>query len=115
MRGARTAPRPPATVAARRDERGHPAAPPGMATASGTVYATATLPTVTLNGAQLQVYGAALSPGSAGLYQVAVQLPQIADGTYQLRATIGGVQSAANVMLSVCANPACSTGGGSSR
>jgi uncharacterized protein (TIGR03437 family) len=92
-----------------------PAAPTGMATGSGTVYSTATLPTVTLNGAQLQVYGAALTPGSAGLYQVAVQLPQIADGSYVLRASIGGAQSPANVTLSVCSTTACGTGGGGSK
>jgi uncharacterized protein (TIGR03437 family) len=37
------------------------------------------------------VYGAALAPGFAGLYQLAFQVPpSLGDGTYQVFATVGG-------------------------
>ena len=42
---------------------------------TNTARAATTLPTVTIGGAQAQVFGAALSPGFAGLYQVAVVVP----------------------------------------
>jgi uncharacterized protein (TIGR03437 family) len=48
------------------------------------------------------VYGAALAPGFAGLYQIAIQVPSsIPNGDWPIQATIGGVQSPAGVLLSV--------------
>ncbi len=48
------------------------------------------------------VYGAALAPGSAGLYQIAIQVPTaIADGDWPIQATIGSVTSPAGTILSV--------------
>jgi uncharacterized protein (TIGR03437 family) len=48
------------------------------------------------------VYGAALTAGYAGLYQVAIQVPMsLADGDWPLVATIGGVASPGGVLLSV--------------
>ena len=50
----------------------------------------------------MQVFGAALSPGFAGLYQVAIQVPApLADGDYPLTATVSGVSSPDGVILSV--------------
>jgi uncharacterized protein (TIGR03437 family) len=44
------------------------------------------------------VYGTALAPGFAGLYQLAFQVPpSLPDGTYQLFATVGA--PAANVPM----------------
>ena len=41
-------------------------------------------------------------PGSAGLYQVAIQVPSgLANGDYPIVATVGGVQSPAGVKLTV--------------
>ena len=61
-----------------------------------------TLPTVTINNLQATVYGAALAPGFAGLYQVAIQVPTaLADGDWPVQANAGGVQSPSSVVLSV--------------
>jgi uncharacterized protein (TIGR03437 family) len=69
---------------------------------SDQTYATGTPPTVRINGVSAMVYGAALAPGYAGLYQVAIQVPSsLADGDWPLVATIGGVASPSGVVLSV--------------
>jgi len=52
--------------------------------------------TVTIGNATATVYGTALASGYAGLYQVAIQVPSsLASGTYNLVATVNGVQSPA--------------------
>lgn len=80
----------------------NPVAPPGAAVPSAATYSTTTLPTVTIDNISAMVYGAALAPGFAGLYQVAIQVPSsIADGNWPIQAMIGGVQSPAGVLLSV--------------
>lgn len=81
-----------------------PAAPPGVATSSDQVYSTATMPTVSIQNSPVTVLGAALTPGSAGLYQIAIQIPSLGDGTYPIQATIGGVKSPATTMITVCAS-----------
>lgn len=79
-----------------------PAAPGGVQVPSDQTYATSTLPTVSIDGVSATVYGAALAPGFAGLYQVAIQVPSsLADGDWPLVATIGGVASPSSVVLSV--------------
>jgi uncharacterized protein (TIGR03437 family) len=80
----------------------NPAAPAGVAVPSDKIYGTATSPTVTINGSAVIVFGAALAPGSAGVYQIAIQVPNtLADGDYPIQASIGGVQSPAGTILSV--------------
>ncbi len=80
----------------------NPAAPPGEPVPGDTTYSTTTLPSVTINNVAAKVYGAALSPGSGGLYQVAIQVPSsIPDGDWPIQATIGGVQSPDAVLLSI--------------
>ena len=79
-----------------------PAAPVGVVTPSDQTYSTATLPTVTVGGMSATVYGAALAPGFAGLYQIAIQVPTaLENGDWPVVATIGGVQSAAGIVLTV--------------
>jgi uncharacterized protein (TIGR03437 family) len=79
-----------------------PAAPPGVAVPSTTGYPTATLPAVTVDSIPAIVYGAALAPGSAGLYQIAIQVPgSLADGDWPIQALIGAVLSPAGTILSV--------------
>jgi len=79
-----------------------PAAPVGVAVPSTTSYPTATLPTVTIDSIPAIVYGAALAPGSAGLYQIAIQVPaSLSDGDWPIQASIGGVLSPAGTILSV--------------
>jgi uncharacterized protein (TIGR03437 family) len=79
-----------------------PAAPGGVAVPSGQTYSTATLPSVSVGNIPATVYGAALASGSAGLYQIAIQVPgSLADGDWPIQATIGGVASPAGTILSV--------------
>jgi uncharacterized protein (TIGR03437 family) len=64
--------------------------------------ATDTLPSVSVGNIPATVYGAALASGSAGLYQIAIQIPgSLTDGDWPLQATIGGVPSPTRTILSV--------------
>ncbi len=79
-----------------------PSAPTGVQVPANQTYSTSTLPAVTVNNVAATVYGAALAPGYAGLYQVAIQVPaSLADGDWPVVATIGGVSSPAGAVLSV--------------
>lgn len=79
-----------------------PAQPQGVETPSTTTYSTETLPTVTINDVPATVYGTALAPGFAGLYQVAIQVPaSLGDGQWPVVATIGGVSSPSGMVLAV--------------
>jgi uncharacterized protein (TIGR03437 family) len=65
-------------------------------------YNTANAVTVTVGDTTATVYGAALAPGYAGLYQVAVQIPtSLADGDYPIIATISGAQSPATTFITI--------------
>ncbi len=79
-----------------------PLAPSGVSVPASGGYSTAAAPAVTINNTPATVYGAALAPGSAGLYQIAIQVPTtLADGDWQIQATIGSVASPAGNILSV--------------
>jgi uncharacterized protein (TIGR03437 family) len=79
-----------------------PAAPLGQSVPLSGGYPTALAPTVTINNMPAIVYGAALAPGSAGLYQVAIQVPtSLADGDWPIQASVGGISSPSGVVLSV--------------
>jgi uncharacterized protein (TIGR03437 family) len=79
-----------------------PAAPGGVSVPASGGYPTASVPTVTINNAPATVYGAALAPGSAGLYQIAIQVPStLANGDWPIQATIGNIASRAGTILSV--------------
>jgi uncharacterized protein (TIGR03437 family) len=67
-----------------------------------TAPAVATLPTVTVGGAPVPVISAVLSPGSVGLYQVAIQLPSsVPTGTVAIQASVGGMLSPSGVDILV--------------
>ncbi len=79
-----------------------PAAVPGVTVPGGPTYSTTTLPTVTIDNVPAKVIGAALAPGFAGLYQVAIVIPEsIADGDWPIQASIGGVESPSGIWLTV--------------
>jgi uncharacterized protein (TIGR03437 family) len=79
-----------------------PVAPVGVEMPSSTTYNTASLVTVTVGTAPAIVYGAALAPGYAGLYQVAIQIPtSLANGDYPIVATIDGAQSPSTTLITV--------------
>ena len=80
----------------------NPSPPPGVAVPSDRAHATATAPAVTINNVPATVLGAALSPGSVGLYQVAIQVSQtLTDGDWPIQVIIGGATSPAGVLLSI--------------
>ncbi|HLJ13610.1 MAG TPA: IPT/TIG domain-containing protein, partial [Bryobacteraceae bacterium] len=80
----------------------NPAAPSGVSVPSNASYPTASSPTVAVNNTPVLVYGAALAPGSAGLYQIAIQVPNtLADGDWPIQASIGGTPSPTGIVLSV--------------
>ena len=79
-----------------------PAVPNGMETPSTGTYNTATPVGVSIGGKMATVYGAALAPGYAGLYQIAIQIPAgLSGGDYPVVATVNGVSSPAEVMITV--------------
>lgn len=79
-----------------------PSAPLGVETPSTSTYNTATSVTVTIGTTPATVYGAALAPGYAGLYQVAIEVPaSLANGDYPVVATINGVQSPSTTLITV--------------
>jgi uncharacterized protein (TIGR03437 family) len=80
--------------------------PTNPTTAAGAVVSgappVATLPAVTVGETPVTVIGAALSPGSAGLYQIAIQLPaSLPSGNAAIHASVGGFTSPAGVNLFV--------------
>ncbi|MGD0436667.1 MAG: hypothetical protein ABSB86_09380 [Bryobacteraceae bacterium] len=80
----------------------NPAAPTGVETPSDQLYSASTLPTVTVNNIPAEVYGAALAPGYAPLYQVAIQVPtSLTDGNWPVVASVGGVSSPVGLVLTV--------------
>ena len=79
-----------------------PAAPVGVQLPADKTYLTAAPVTVTVGGIAAQVFGAALAPGFAALYQVAIQIPVSApDGDLPVVATINGSQSPASTVITV--------------
>src|ERR1035438_7827375 len=76
------------------------------AVAAGTTVsgapAVVTTPTVTVGGVSAPVVSAVLSPGSAGLYQVAIQLPaNVPTGAVAVQASVGGVRTPAGISIFV--------------
>ena len=79
-----------------------PSAPVGVEVPSSATYNTASLVAVTVGVEAAVVYGAALAPGYAGLYQVAIQIPpSMANGDYPVEATIDGARSPASALITV--------------
>jgi uncharacterized protein (TIGR03437 family) len=79
-----------------------PVAPVGVELPSDGVYYTANAVTVTIGSTPATVYAAALSPGFAGLYQVAIQIPpSLPSGDYPVVASVSGVSSPSTTLLTV--------------
>jgi uncharacterized protein (TIGR03437 family) len=61
-----------------------------------------TAPTVSVGGVAAQAIGTVLTAGSAGLYQVTIQLPATAPtGAVAVQASVGGAQTQPGVLLFV--------------
>lgn len=79
-----------------------PAPPVGQLTPSSQLYSVVNLPVVTVGGSGAQVIGAALAPGYAGLYQIAIQVPMgVPDGDQPVMVQANGNQSPTGVFLTV--------------
>jgi uncharacterized protein (TIGR03437 family) len=79
-----------------------PTAPTGVETPSDQIYSAMVAPTITINNIPAIVYGAALAPGFAALYQIAIQVPpSLADGNWPVVASVGGVMSPSTLVLAV--------------
>ena len=79
-----------------------PAAPAGVAVPGNASYSATSAPAVTIGNMSAVVYGAALAPGSVGLYQIGIQVPlSLVDGDWPIQASVGGVTSPAGAVLSV--------------
>jgi uncharacterized protein (TIGR03437 family) len=79
-----------------------PAAAVGTVVPAGVTYNTASPVNVTVGGKPATVLGAALAPGYAGLYQVAIQIPSnLVDGDYAVVATVAGVESPSTTLITV--------------
>jgi uncharacterized protein (TIGR03437 family) len=82
-----------------------PTTPPvaaGIQVPGDQVYFTASPVSIKIGTVDAPQFGCALSPGFAGLYQVAIQVPaSMADGDYPLVATVAGASSPDGVILSV--------------
>jgi uncharacterized protein (TIGR03437 family) len=80
----------------------NPASPVGVPIPSTQTYNIAGNVTVSLNGAPVTVYASAMSPGNAGLVQVAIQVPaSTPNGDWPIIASVGGVSSPTGIVLSV--------------
>jgi uncharacterized protein (TIGR03437 family) len=80
----------------------NPGAPAGEETPSNATYSTSAAVTVTLDNLPVTVFGAALAPGFAGLYQVAIQVPaSIGDGDWPIVAAVNKVSSPSGMVLTV--------------
>jgi uncharacterized protein (TIGR03437 family) len=79
-----------------------PSVAPGTVAPSNPVANVASPVTVTIGGLAANVIGAALAPGYAGLYQIAIQVSSLEpDGDQAVIARIGGMQSPGGAYLSV--------------
>ena len=79
----------------------NPAAPAGVPVPVSS-FPTANPVTVSVGNQSATVFGAALAPGFAALYQVAIQIPaSLADGDYPVVATVAGQSSPATAIITV--------------
>jgi uncharacterized protein (TIGR03437 family) len=79
-----------------------PALSSGQLVPSTQLYSVTDPPKITVGGIQATVYGAALAPGFAGLYQIAIQIPLTAgSGDQPVAAQVGSVSSPASVFITV--------------
>ncbi|HEY1497349.1 MAG TPA: choice-of-anchor V domain-containing protein [Candidatus Solibacter sp.] len=79
-----------------------PAVAPGTLPPANQVCSVVSPVSVTIGNIDATVIGAALTPGNAGLYQIAVQVPaSVPDGDQTLIAQVAGMQSPSNVLLNV--------------
>jgi uncharacterized protein (TIGR03437 family) len=79
-----------------------PAAPAGQLVPAGQVDSVVNPPSVLIGGVPAQVVSATLTPGSAGLYQIAVQVPSgLTDGDQPVTCQVNSIQTPTGVVITV--------------
>jgi uncharacterized protein (TIGR03437 family) len=79
----------------------NPSTPEGKVTPSAT-YNTANAVSVSIGGLSATVLGAVLTPGSVGLYQIAVEIPSsLTNADYPVVASVAGAQSPSTTLITV--------------
>ena len=79
-----------------------PAMPAGRVVDSATTRSLTEKPVIRIGGVVAEYLGGALSPGSAGLYQIVVRVPESTpDGDWPVVAETGGIQSPETALLTV--------------
>jgi uncharacterized protein (TIGR03437 family) len=79
-----------------------PSAPVGSLVPAGSILSAANPVTVTVGSVAATVYGVALTPGLAGTFQVAIQIPPgLPNGDYPVIAAVAGVQSPVNAVTGI--------------
>jgi uncharacterized protein (TIGR03437 family) len=82
-----------------------PTSPPaqsGLEAPDGQIESVVSPPWLLIGGIPAQVVSATLTPGQAGLYQIAVQVPDgLADGDQPLTMQVNGVQSSEIVLINI--------------
>ena len=78
-----------------------PATPIEQLVPSTQLYSVVSPPSITIGGQTATVYGAALAPGFAGLYQIAIQIPPAASGDQPVIAQEGSASSPSGVFITI--------------
>jgi hypothetical protein len=79
-----------------------PVAAPGQLVPDGQIDSVLNPPMVLIGGVPAQLVSATLTPGQAGLYRIAIQIPEgLADGDQAVSTELDGVQSSAIVVIKV--------------
>jgi uncharacterized protein (TIGR03437 family) len=79
----------------------NPLPPNGKVVPVNPVHNVVDQPVVTIGGVTAKFFGGALASGSAGLYQLAIQVPALADGDWPVSIHVGGVSTPAGALLTV--------------
>jgi len=79
-----------------------PAVPAGQLVPADQPYSVVDLPSVSIGGIPVQVVSATLTPGSAGLYQIAIQVPDgLPDGDQPVTIQVNSIQAPTGVFITV--------------
>ena len=80
----------------------NPTVPAGQLVPADQVYSVVNPPAVLIGGVPAQVVNATLTPGNAGLYQIAIQVPDgLTDGDQPVTIQINSIQAPTGAVITV--------------
>jgi uncharacterized protein (TIGR03437 family) len=79
----------------------NPSSAAGRAVPGTDIHVVAGTVRVRIGGVEAQVVGAALSPGFASLYQIAIRVPNLSTGDHEVSIDLGGMVSPTGVLFTV--------------